>query len=554
VEANNEIFHKRFLASRVSNDNNKPVIHTFISDLRSLSEKDEHVKLWTESWSSAGWDPVILTNQDAGRHRNYRQIISQLKTAKVDRKRWDRYLLYVAMSVRGGGFYSDISILPLHSLSEITFFENQNFQQLPNEGKFTIFHSEMNPELLSGNEKEWQKMVFAMTNKPSNNDNKLIKTLIKLDPKLFLVEDSVLSSLHILKSTNVDVCKTISKSKIATGKYQHRLAKLAGISRPNYYDAVKSSLSSVSNKCSMSKKKQSFTNELRIVDSNNKQESLESNKKQQTASSKNVVDNKRTWEGFYSTEKQKSGSSNKKRPIMHTFFEPAYGKYDKLLLELEEWKKAWYNAGWEPVVISLKDASKHPYFNRFKQAFDKTRFAISDYNRMCFYRWLAMASIGGGWMSDYDTMPLYSNPTESLTLPNNGQFTSFQRHVPALVVGSASEWDRMSKLMYEFYLKHDKEFYSDMFALKDIQEETTSCVFDNLEVISTQEVYEDELRKTSAIVNPFSLGKLCSKLEGKRAMHFSHAGCSAVRFCETNREEVVGKWIGAWNEQCVRRK
>merc|ERR1712157_37359 len=118
------------------------------------------------------------------------------------------------------------------------------------------------------------------------------------------------------------------------------------------------------------------------------------------------------------------------------FFEAAYNQVDRLLLELDEWKKAWFNAGWEPVILGLDDAKNHPYFKKFEKAFDNAQYPIPMYDRMCFYRWLAMSENGGGWMSDYDTMPLNTNPSESLILPNGGQFTSFQKHVPALVVGS----------------------------------------------------------------------------------------------------------------------
>ena len=76
-------------------------------------------------------------------------------------------------------------------------------------------------------------------------------------------------------------------------------------------------------------------------------------------------------------------------------------------------------------------------------------------------------------------MPLYSKSSEILTLPNGGQLTSFQKHVPALIVGAAEEWDRMSKKIYEFHQKNGFEtYYSDRLALRDIQEETMSCIFD----------------------------------------------------------------------------
>jgi len=158
------------------------------------------------------------------------------------------------------------------------------------------------------------------------------------------------------------------------------------------------------------------------------------------------------------------------------------------------------NAGWKPIVLTLKDAKRHPLFLNFTKAFDEAKYPLSKYDQMCFYRWLAMAKVGGGWMSDYDTMPLYSNPAESLTLPNDGKFTSYQRHVPALIVGNTSEWDRMSNLMYEFYLSNGHHYYSDMHALMDIQYYTKSCIFEGtMNVIGIHEVYRDDSLNSASV-------------------------------------------------------
>merc|ERR1712176_936616 len=91
------------------------------------------------------------------------------------------------------------------------------------------------------------------------------------------------------------------------------------------------------------------------------------------------------------------------------------------------------------------------------------------YNFFCFIRWIAMAAVGGGWMSDIDTFPLFSNP--SFTLPNNGTFTSYGMHVPTHVAGSAAEWNRITKLMMENYDKnsnHGHKFWSDMLELENL--------------------------------------------------------------------------------------
>ena len=520
-------------------------MHTFLATngnvkLSDILAKDEPVKIWTEAWSKAGFDPIILTTKDASLHPQYNEITHKLSEAGIDENRWGRYLRFAAMSAKTGGWYSDKSILPLG-------FNEKVIDELPNEGKFMIHQSDGGIELMSGSKEEWEKMVKAMTKSPMDNDNALLKSLLEDNPKLVITEDSMASSIHLLKSTGVDLCKLVTSKKLTGAKFQYRIAARAGIRRRSYYEAVHSSLSSISHKCNEEKaKRQTFT----IVEKSEASSTL--NKKTLEASNdKNEPD------ASNASNEEKPDASNtlqlvpNKRPIIHTFFQPAYGKYDRLLVQVEVWKNAWEDAGWEPVVLSLEDAQRHSYFNRFKKAFDNAKLKVDDYNRMCFYRWLAMAASGGGWMSDYDTMPLHSNPSESLTLPNNGKFTSYQMHVPALIVGNKNEWERMSKNMYEFYNKHDKQFYSDMLALRDIQKETKSCVFDNHEVISPGEVYREELRIFHTVRKPFSFDEVCPRLKRWRAIHFSHAGCSEVGFCKKGREVAVEKWIQAWRKECA---
>lgn len=88
---------------------------------------------------------------------------------------------------------------------------------------------------------------------------------------------------------------------------------------------------------------------------------------------------------------------NKDRPHIHTFFnyiDDPKVKGDNNLLEL--WKRAWYEAGWYPVVLTLEDAQRHPMFRDYENAFDSAKNPLNVYNRMCFYRWLAMVTAGGG--------------------------------------------------------------------------------------------------------------------------------------------------------------
>merc|ERR1712157_106848 len=101
----------------------------------------------------------------------------------------------------------------------------------------------------------------------------------------------------------------------------------------------------------------------------------------------------------YSTKNEKG----EERPRMHTFFH-YLGFGDYYLIEI--WKEAWYEAGWYPVVLTLEAAQAHPIYKEFEHLFMFAENKLHTYDRMCFYRWLAMAMSGGGWMSDMDTLPL----------------------------------------------------------------------------------------------------------------------------------------------------
>lgn len=80
-------------------------------------------------------------------------------------------------------------------------------------------------------------------------------------------------------------------------------------------------------------------------------------------------------------------------------------------------------------------------------------------------------------MSDYDAVPMFFAPSAS-ALPNSGKFTSFGRHVPALVVGSASQWDFVLSAMLD--AGHEPGaieavgapagLFSDMYALLRLQQ------------------------------------------------------------------------------------
>jgi hypothetical protein len=88
------------------------------------------------------------------------------------------------------------------------------------------------------------------------------------------------------------------------------------------------------------------------------------------------------------------------RPKMHTYYEKAKTDMTDAADEdlLANWKKAWWDAGWEPVIITQWDAMNLPEYDEMIDLIVDPSF-IGQYNMQCYIRYLAMSAVGGGWMS-----------------------------------------------------------------------------------------------------------------------------------------------------------
>lgn len=109
----------------------------------------------------------------------------------------------------------------------------------------------------------------------------------------------------------------------------------------------------------------------------------------------------------------------------------------------------------------------------------------ADYEVACFIRHLAMANVGGGWMADYDVVPL---ALPACAAPSNdGLFTTHEGHVPSLVSATASEYLRVSRLFGtvpwashpELFTVNGRPHVSDMHALKFLNRDGSVKVFEN---------------------------------------------------------------------------
>lgn len=255
------------------------------------------------------------------------------------------------------------------------------------------------------------------------------------------------------------------------------------------------------------------------------------------------------------------------RPRMYTFYHhvPTQAKESTDQETLDVWKEEWTRAGFDAQVLTLDDATSHPNFNSYKQTLQDS-VALHrpiGYNQMCFYRWLAMATVGGGFMSDYDALPLQGSYDMAIglrdELPNDGKFTVYDRHVPSLMAGSAEEWDRLSAKLLDAAIAQtsgEEEIgdgsgtTSDMVALLAVIHRGTGKEKpdgeDDVVEFGPDRVFAGSLMR----FDDFNEIK-CTQLRRVPAVHFSHAAISRDYGAHVSqRPDIMRRWHKNWRGIC----
>jgi hypothetical protein len=141
------------------------------------------------------------------------------------------------------------------------------------------------------------------------------------------------------------------------------------------------------------------------------------------------------------------------RPVMYTFFEPVEGGCCGMSEQAHEdlvnaWENAWKSYGWDTKVLNESDAKRHPDFDPFQEKLIAAD--VNEYDRRCFWRWLAMANQeDGGWISDYDNFPLTLTGEMGLELGQLPGFKSWQLWVPSLLHADRESWNKIVMLMMD---------------------------------------------------------------------------------------------------------
>jgi len=287
-----------------------------------------------------------------------------------------------------------------------------------------------------------------------------------------------------------------------------------------------------------------------------------------------------------------------RRPIMHTFFEPIEEKEKTGSKEinrgsgmstpeahaklLEAWQNAWEEAGWTTRVLTLEDAMAHPKYEEVRESLGRGIF--SEYDKLCFMRWFAMVSAGGGWMSDYDLFPLAENiplnimgkiadqkyhryaPLRNINsskwannggvpLPNDGKFTVYDNGgtAPSLLSGSKKDWDRVARGLIKLEEYHLEGFYSDMLALDDYDESYPQDIAKEYSVVWSLAHVMSGVRKIE-----------CENVWGRKnkfwAVHFSHynvndsllRGVLEKGLGRDDRPQIAIDFLHDWKQQCAK--
>jgi len=230
---------------------------------------------------------------------------------------------------------------------------------------------------------------------------------------------------------------------------------------------------------------------------------------------------------------------------MHTFFEVVSSWTEKERQAnqnlLAVWECVWGRAGWKTRIITLADAKAHPDFKDLSRILDTIPLGTNKmYDKICYLRHLAMAAVGGGWMSDYDTIPLHIQ--SGMPLPNNGRWTSQEWSVPSLVSGNKSEWHRMAFMLANTGTKHkDEQLFSDMMAMQELATQKPPPYTLEQNVLGLSQTFGSELWGP----------KPCELSKNKWAAHLSHYAFVTAKKNQLDRAKVIAETCDEWRNKCT---
>jgi hypothetical protein len=186
----------------------RPIIYTFFNPLledafvteMSLSGDESLLQLWKQTWSDVGFEPIVLSLNDAKSHPMYLPLHYAMDHTWLDGYNKMCIWRWVAMSNVGGGWMSDYDVFPLR------YFETH---PLPHNGSLTV-HDRFIPDLVSGSAEEWIRVahdiVSSLLERDAIQKEKVEKsyTLRKRQRRRFYTLWTDMMALHEWSQTKPD--------------------------------------------------------------------------------------------------------------------------------------------------------------------------------------------------------------------------------------------------------------------------------------------------------------------------------------------------------------
>lgn len=156
---------------------------------------------------------------------------------------------------------------------------------------------------------------------------------------------------------------------------------------------------------------------------------------------------------------------------IYTYYQKT--NHDKQPELIDLWKISWSRQGYEPIVLGLEDAKRHPYFEtlntEMRRIFKEiTNKEIGEYGMSCWFRWLSYATQEDEkfYVSDYDAI----NVNFPITEPKN-KLHLMDNDCPFLASGTPKQFENLCKAFMEVSIErieilkeqanhyHDQDFF-----------------------------------------------------------------------------------------------
>lgn len=112
------------------------------------------------------------------------------------------------------------------------------------------------------------------------------------------------------------------------------------------------------------------------------------------------------------------------------------------------WRNSWAMYGWTPIMLGIEEAQKHRLFNDVTAHVKQLPSVnVESYELACYYRWLALAAVGGGWLADYDVINYGLKPRvcgRDIAIFTRGHY------VPCLTWATHAGAERIVRMILEY--------------------------------------------------------------------------------------------------------